>query len=248
MRIVTWNCCRGPVSRKLPLLASLRPCLSIIQECPRVQRDDGSLLWFGTNPRQGIAVIASGDWRIVAGEQRDVPPFTFAVQVTGPVDFLLLAVWSQRNDDFRYVRAVIRAVECYRDLIVSQPTVIAGDFNSNTIWDYKRPETHNHSGLVRLLASLDLVSAYHQFFGETQGKESRPTLFLRRNPTRPYHIDYCFIPKAWASQLHHVEIATDTLWAKESDHRPLLVDIGLSDQTGRAEPVAPANAQTNARN
>ncbi len=85
-------------------------------------------------------MTASGEWRIVAGEQRDVPPFTFAVQAKGPIDFLVLAVWSQRNDDFRYVRAVIRAIECYRDLIVSQPTVIVGDFNSNTIWDYKRPE------------------------------------------------------------------------------------------------------------
>ena len=241
MRIVTWNCCRGPVSRKLPLLASLRASITIIQECPQVERDDDSLLWFGTNPRQGIAVIASGNYRIVSCEQRDVPPFTFAVQVRGPIDFLLLAVWSQRNDDFRYVRAVIRAVECYRDLIASQPTVIAGDFNSNTIWDYKRPETQNHSGLVRLLASLDLVSAYHHFFNETQGEESRPTLFLQRNPAKPYHIDYCFISKTWASQLRQVEIANDTVWAKESDHRPLLIDIDLPDETREVEPVAPAD-------
>ena len=57
-------------------------------------------------------MTASGEWRIIAGEQRDVPPSTVAVQVKGPIEFLLLAVWSQRNDDFRYVRAVIRAVEC----------------------------------------------------------------------------------------------------------------------------------------
>jgi hypothetical protein len=185
------------------------------------------MLWFGNNPRQGIAVIASGAYRISAAEIRDAPPYTFPVQVIGPTPFLLLAIWSQRNPDFRYVRAVIRAVEIYRDLIVSQRTVIAGDFNSNTIWDYKRPPDQNHSGLVCLLTSLGLVSAYHCFFREAQGEESRPTLYLRRDAEKPYHIDYCFIPKAWAKDLRSVAVGTDEPWARYSDHRPLVVDVDL---------------------
>lgn len=60
------------------------------------------------------------------------------------------------------------------------PGVVAGDFNSNTIWDYKRPAGQNHSGLVRQLASLGLVSAYHHFFREAHGAESQPTLYLQR--------------------------------------------------------------------
>ena len=226
MRIVTWNCCRGPVSGKLPVLAALSPSVTVIPECPEPV-DTNSMLWFGNNPRQGIAVAASGPYRISPAETRDVPPYAFPVQVTGPTSFLLLAIWSQRNPDFRYVRAVIRAVEIYRDLIVSQPTVIAGDFNSNTIWDYKRQPTQNHSGLVQQLTSLGLVSAYHHFFGEAQGAESRPTFCLRRDPGKPYHMDYCFIPKAWATTLRSVEVGTDELWAKYSDHRPLIVDIDM---------------------
>ena len=227
MRIVTWNCCRGPALRKLPALAALEPTLSIIQECPRPLGTDRSMLWFGDNPRQGIAVIASSGYCISAVEPRPVPRYTFPIQVDGPVSFLLLAVWSQRNDDFSYVRAVIRAVDCYRDLIVSQPTVVVGDFNSNTIWDFKRPEAKSHTGLVRQLAALGLTSAYHHFFGEAQGEESRPTLYLLRNPTKPYHIDYCFIPEGWVGHLRSVSVGTDNPWAQFSDHRPLVIDLAL---------------------
>jgi hypothetical protein len=190
------------------------------------------MLWFGNNPRQGIAVIASGAYSIARAEIRDAPPYAFPVQVIGPTSFLLLAIWSQRNPDFRYVRAVIRAVEVYRDVIISQPTVIAGDFNSNTIWDYKRPPTQNHSGLVQQLTSLGLVSAYHQFFREAQGAESRPTLYLRRDRAKPYHIDYCFIPQAWAAGLRSVDVGTDDPWARYSDHRPLVVDLQVPGEGG----------------
>jgi endonuclease/exonuclease/phosphatase family metal-dependent hydrolase len=186
------------------------------------------MLWFGNNPRHGIAVIAADGYSISPLPTRDAPPYAFPVQVNGPTSFLLLAIWSQRNRDFRYVRAVIQAVEIYRDLIMSQPTVVAGDFNSNTIWDYKRPPTHNHSGLVQQLGALGLISAYHHFFDEAQGAESRPTLYLLRDPAKRYHIDYCFIPRTWASGLRSVDVGADESWAAHSDHRPLIVDIDLA--------------------
>ncbi|MCE3241944.1 MAG: exonuclease, partial [Deltaproteobacteria bacterium] len=80
---------------------------------------------------------------------------------------------------------------------------------------------------VQQLTSLGLVSAYHHFFGEAQGAESRPTLYLRRDPEKPYHIDYCFIPEAWVTMLRSVEVGTDEPWARYSDHRPLVVDIDV---------------------
>src|SRR5688572_12646527 len=163
MRLVTWNRCRGPDASKLPVLAALSASVSVIPECPQPP-DTNSMLWFGNNPRRGIAVPASEPYRISPAETRDAPRYAFPVRVIGPTSFLFLTIWSQRNPDFRYVRAVIRAVEIYRDLIVSQPTVIAGDFNSNTI--YKRPPGQNHSSLVQQLTSLGLVSAYHHFFAD----------------------------------------------------------------------------------
>jgi exodeoxyribonuclease III len=241
MRIVTWNCCRGPVLKKLALLEPLQATLTIVQECPRLDADDGNTLWFGDNPRQGVAVIASAGYRLTAIEARAVPRYIVPIQIAGPISFLLLAVWSQQDPDFRYVKGIIRAVDCYRDLMVAQPTVVAGDFNSNTIWDHKRPNGQNHTGLVRNLAELGLVSAYHYYYDEAHGKESRPTLFLHRQEARPYHIDYCFIPVSWAISLRHVAVGTYGEWAAFSDHRPLVVDLDPPEAILRL-PATPAPA------
>jgi len=35
LRLVTWNCCCGPFSKKVPLLDLLMPDIAVIQECPR---------------------------------------------------------------------------------------------------------------------------------------------------------------------------------------------------------------------
>lgn len=227
MRIVTWNCCRGPASTKFAFLKRLKPTIAIVQECARPVGDDPRCVWFGDNPRQGIGVVASGEFRISPVKPRDVPRYTIPMNITGPVSFLLLAVWSQQDRPYRYVKGIIRAVDCYRDLIKAQPTVIVGDFNSNTIWDHKRPNDQNHSGLVRTLADLGLVSAYHHFYGEAHGAESRPTFYLLWEKRRPFHIDYCFIPKEWAPFLQSVEVGTYRGWSRKSDHRPLVVDVAF---------------------
>lgn len=227
MRIVTWNCNRGPMATKLPLLARLNPTISVLQECPCPKGDDASTLWFGDNPRQGISVQASPGYYISPLPVREVPRYTIPIQVTGPTSFLLLAVWAKTDLHFRYVKAVIRAVECYADLIAMQPTIIVGDFNSNKIWDYKRAAHLGHSGLVRNLAVLGLVSAYHAFHGEEHGAESRPTLHLLKKRERPYHIDYCFVPESWVERTKAVDVGSYEEWIRHSDHCPLVVDIAL---------------------
>ena len=229
MKILTWNCCRGHLAKKLPLLDPFGASLTIIQECARPEVKAGSTLWFGDNPRLGLAIVASEGYRIALLPSCDVPRYTIPIQVTGLQTFLLLAVWAKTDLHFRYVKGVIRAIDCLRDQIVAQPTVVAGDFNSNTIWDYKRRNGQNHSGLVGNLEALGLTSAYHRFHGEDQGAETRPTLHLLKQRTRPYHIDYCFIPKVWVPHLQSVEVGTYDSWAKFSDHSPLLVNIALPE-------------------
>ena len=227
MKIITWNCNGGSLAKKLPLLEPFAPSLTVVQECARPAVDDGFTLWFGDNPHKGMAVTASEGYRISSLPSREVPRYTIPVQVAGPLSFLLLAVWSKTDLNFRYVKGIIRAVDCYREMIAAQPTIIVGDFNSNRIWDYKRPSDQNHSGLVRNLEALGLVSAYHRFHGEEQGAETRPTLHLLKKRTRPYHIDYCFIPEAWVPYLRSVEVGAYDAWTKSSDHTPLVVDIAL---------------------
>ena len=103
-----------------------------------------------------------------------------------------------------------------------------GDFNSNLIWDVlknRHPTDLNHSALLDRLKGHRLVSSYHTFYGEQQGKETRPTYYLLWNEKKPYHIDYCFIPDGWVNRLKNVEIGNYLDWKDYSDHRPLIVDI-----------------------
>ncbi|MDP9140787.1 MAG: hypothetical protein M3O62_08365 [Pseudomonadota bacterium] len=155
----------------------------------------------------------------------DIPKFCFPVEVTGPERFLLFVVWSKGGQKFRYVMGVVKAIEAYREIIESIPTVLIGDLNSNAIWDSWHPKTLNHFALIALLAELGIQSSYHHFFGEAHGAETRPTCYLLWKENRPYHIDYCFVPNTWLSRLQTVEVGSYESWKSVSDHRPLVVDF-----------------------
>jgi hypothetical protein len=226
MHLVTWNCCRGAYAKKAPLLDVLMPDVAVIQECAKPPIESETCLWFGDNPRQGIAIQAAPPYQLRRLPMIDgVPKYIVPVSVSGPVDFTLLAVWSKGDQPYRYVEAVVKAVEMYRSLFMPSPTVLIGDLNSNCIWDASHPRDLNHSALVKLMSSLGLVSAYHSFYGEAHGRETTPTYFFQWKEERPYHIDYCFIPEAWASNVRRVEIGKYDEWKQHSDHRPLLIEI-----------------------
>ena len=136
MRLVTWNCCRGAYSTKVPLLDPFAASLVVVQDCARPEVESKQCLWFGEGARQGIAVRASDPYTIRALPRApDVPKFVFPIQVIGPECFTLLAVWSKGGQQNRYVMGVVRAVQTYRALFESSPTVLMGDLNSNAIWD-----------------------------------------------------------------------------------------------------------------
>ena len=226
MRLATWNCCRGQWTKKVPLLQSIAADITVIQECPRPVAESVSCLWFGDNERQGIAVLASPPYSLRRlPSLPDVPKYIVPVAVDGPTEFLMLAVWSKGGQKHSYVEAVVQAVTLYRDLLETRPAVLIGDLNSNVIWDATHPQSHNHTALVALLAELKMVSAYHHYFGEEHGAETRPTYFFHWKEQRPYHIDYCFIPEAWVKNLLRVEVGSYEDWKLYSDHRPLTVEL-----------------------
>jgi hypothetical protein len=79
---------------------------------------------------------------------------------------------------------------------------------------------------VRELGERGLVSLYHVASGEPQGEESRPTFFLHRNPTKPFHLDYMFahasqIPPGWSG----LRVGDPEDWLPLSDHMPVIVDL-----------------------
>ncbi len=86
-----------------------------------------------------------------------------------------------------------------------------GDLNTNLFWDSHHPKGENHTALIELMQELGLVSAYHQFFGEAQGAETRPTCYLLWKRERPYHLDYCFVPNTGANSFANLVAGTAQL-------------------------------------
>ena len=227
MKLVTWNASRGKFSAKVPWLDVVSPDIAIVQEIarPSVDLDGRQTLWFGDNPDQGVAVIANAGCKLEPLPQLDgTPKFCYPVQVSGQQSFLLLAIWTLKTAEHTYVEALFRVIETYRELIEAQATVIAGDFNSNSRFDRDYPADRNHTSFVERLSLLGLESAYHLFFCEKQGAETRPTFFHFHHEDKPHHLDYVFLPRSWT--VAEVSVGTFADWAGKSDHRPVSVEAG----------------------
>ena len=227
LTLLTWNCCGGPLARKSEALQRYSPDLAVLQEAPM----PGSPLpsgtyWNGTGPRKGVLVSARPPFSVSpidTGVPESPRPSAYAYRVTGPFAFTLLAVWSQRDPYPYYKRGIHIALDALRHL--PPPYVVAGDFNGSVIWDRPRAR-HTHGALVsRLATDFGLVSAYHHFHAEEQGFESRPTLYWTWAQDKPFHIDYCFVPREWAAGLTSVYVAPFAELNGFSDHRPLVVQL-----------------------
>lgn len=231
MRIVVWNC-RMAFAKKRVLLDNLQPDIAVIPECSRDSilacKDEGfSACWWGDNKHKGLGVLAANPWTLEAG-RRPTQKWVAPVRVHGPLNFLLLAVWAcpvGMSKEKNYVGQIFEAVTRHPGWFADkQPVVICGDFNSNAIWDRER-KTRNHSAVVKLLHDRNLFSAYHAFFSEEHGQETRPTYYFWHRENRRFHIDYLFVPGNWATHIRAVEVGTYDKWRPASDHVPIVVDI-----------------------
>lgn len=236
------------VHDKLPTLCDrLRPDVAVVPECAnelilRAKSDDdppwSSMVWLGSRPHKGLGVFGFGPWSVRLAECYDSRLEWIApVEVSGPSNFRLLAVWAMnkrsgnRHPGHDLATPVSNALSEYRDWTASGPLVVAGDLNDSVVWDKPRKAKKNHAATIDTLRDRDLVSAYHQRFGEEQGEESRPTMFWRnRTPEGPrFHVDYVFAPAT--SRIIDVAVGTHPSWGDLSDHMPITVDIDLSPTT-----------------
>lgn len=113
-----------------------------------------------------------------------------------------------------------------------------GDFNSNPMWD-KQHKKFSHSMLNETLEKkFGLVSAYHTRNNSViPGKEGADdsTFFMYGHRDKPFHIDYCYVPKSWTIEC--ARIGSYDEWCnkekvnkdKKSDHCPLIVDLLVTD-------------------
>src|SRR5882757_5453272 len=95
MRIVVWNCCRGPFARKLDALAMLSPDIAVLPEAICPAKESNQVLWFPTETsRLGIQVRAGNGYRLRRLRTANLPNCVVPIRVTGPMTFNLLAVWT----------------------------------------------------------------------------------------------------------------------------------------------------------
>lgn len=222
------------LQKKLAAFESLKSDIAILQECSKSaiellgQNSKTSTTWFGDNKNKGLGVIAKDPWRITGSKRLDAK-LAALVSIDGPLRFDLLAIWAcavkTGSSYIGQVHTVLDQIES-RDL--SKLKVIAGDFNSNSIWDAKRPR--NHSLAVERMSQLGLLSAYHCFTGEEKGCETQNTLFLHRSPAvqKHYHIDYVFLAPEFRINLEDVSIGPFKKWSGVgglSDHAPLSIRV-----------------------
>jgi exodeoxyribonuclease III len=230
--------------RKCHALMGLRPDIAVICECAEPARlaalgaslgQSGDSIWTGDNRNKGLGIFTFNGYAARLADPyfstlRHVVP----VHISGPIDCNLLAVWAQNASGGvsrkHQLGPLRRALSKYARFLTERPSIVAGDFNNNVLW--QRPGWRiNHSSAVAGLAKLGLTSAYHGLRGESQGSESLPTLYWRdRKKDGPtYHIDYVFLPAQWLASVTELTVGTYEDWCGSglSDHVPILVDVGL---------------------
>jgi endonuclease/exonuclease/phosphatase family metal-dependent hydrolase len=232
MKLVTWNCAMA-LHKKHEKLLTFGADIMVIQECSRkfirqTNRIEGwSSAWFGKNLNKGLGVIVKAPWMIREAKALK-PKWIAKLLIDGPVPLELFPVWACPGE--RRAESYIGQVHLLLDILErsnrSIPTIIVGDFNSNSIWDGGR-RINDHSAAVGRLRELGMESAYHAFFKQSQGTEKHPTFWFTKNTKKVYHIDYAFLSEELFSKLKRVEVGHHKDWLSLSDHAPMLVELHM---------------------
>ena len=248
MRIVAWNCAKA-LHRKFDPLLGLKPDIAVISECaePEVLARKCDLPAFSAPPiwsggdqnwtpdngpdrwlHSGLGIFFfNGAAGHIHGRFNSGLYLILPVEVTAPQRFNLLAVWAptgMRKPDPGPLR---RALEFYRRFLTEGNAVVAGDFNNNVNFDAPGWAS-NHSNACDILERYQLISAYHVKTGEGYGAESEPTHYHQGKRHKKFHIDFIYMPRAWAARDFALDVGSFEDWtgAGLSDHAPLTLDIG----------------------
>ena len=235
MRLMAWNCRVGAFKRKAARTAPFNPDVLVV---PEVERLDGELFLDGERQPSFMDRVAKSDWPRGIGvfsytgtelarafdDLGLVSGFAPFNAKRGATAFNVVAVWTFKTDvAATSYRQAHEGIQRWSDWIRQAPTVILGDFNIAANFEGGKA----WRDLLNLMTPLGLVSAYHSFHRESPGEESRPTYFHRGSDSSTWHIDYCFVPSAWASRITDVHVGRHEQWRDVSDHVPLIVDLDL---------------------
>jgi exodeoxyribonuclease III len=236
MKIITWNC-NMAFCKKAEFILTEQPDILIVPECEHpdklIFKNDVTKptdqFWFGQNPNKGLGIFSYSDFKIELLSIHN-PEFKYVLPLSiknDEIEFIIFAIWAQKpqNHDC-YTEQIWNAVHFYSDLLNKENVILAGDFNSSSIWD-KPNRIYNHTNLVNLLKNNNIYSTYHSFYNQEQGKETASTLFMHRKIERPYHIDFCFASKNLIDKIKSVEIGKYENWTKHSDHKPVTITFEI---------------------
>jgi exonuclease III len=225
--------------KKAHAILELRPDILIVPECEcpdkllfdKYTSKPKQLLWYGTNPNKGLGIFSYSNFRLkeLVCHNRELKMIVPLEVSNGEETFTLFAIWANNTTDMhnQYVGQIWKALAHYNSLLTKRPSILIGDFNSNSIWD-KPKRIGNHTHVVERLQENGIHSCYHKHSGEEQGKEKQSTLFMYRDNSKGYHIDYCFASQCYINRLSSVDVGDFVTWSKFSDHMPLVIDFKKS--------------------
>ena len=234
MKIVTWNC-NGALRKKFIELHKINADIYIIQECENpkeIKHPDyiswaDNYIWIGDTKNKGIGIFAKNEIQLEAlnwsNQYKDhTVKYFLPCRINNA--FTILGVWNHKNNspNFGYIGQFWKYLQVNKKEFKN--IIIAGDFNSNKIWD-QWDRWWNHSDVVKELEEINIGSLYHSILKEDQGKESKPTFFLHRKFEKAYHIDYIFASSDISRKVEHFEIGDFQKWIKLSDHLPIIVEL-----------------------
>jgi exonuclease III len=229
MRIVTWNC-GGAFRKKQEFLKGYySPDIAIIQECENPEIGDYSIypyhVWVGENRNRGLGVFSESP--ISCFHSSCSSKYHIFCEIGG-VSFVAFWAMNDTNRKNRYVAQVWNVLSNSQDFLNRKPIVL-GDFNWNIKFDIspRYPLTGNFSLVEDLLTSYGLRSVYHEINKLNFGSEKAPTLFLRKDVERPYHVDYIFSPIDLVAHTTSFEIGSSSTWIDKSDHMPLFWEFSI---------------------
>lgn len=230
MRVLTWNC-NGAFRKKYQLLSEYQADILVIQECEDPYQSGDTYykdfavnyLWRGTSKNKGLGVFAKQGISLEYIEL-NLEPLELFLPCMVNSHIPLVATWTKQanSPNFAYIGQLWKFLEKHKVFLNTPSAMLVGDLNSNKRWD-EWDRWWNHSDVVKTLSELGLESAYHSYFAEAQGEETRPTLYLHRNHSKSYHIDYGFFGSKW--QITQVALGKPEKWLMFSDHMPLLFEV-----------------------
>lgn len=192
MRLATWNCQTG-LDSNWDVLEALGADVVTVQECgsgtpeQAAARDGWTCEWQAGGWEKGLAVLARAPYTIESREPSE--PFAVSTVVTGPTRLRFVGFWAmtESHAGYTYPRQATRVIGGLPD--DELPTVVAGDFNAS--------KSEAHLANVRRLNDRGLISAYHAHHGlEHDGVEAHPTSYYQWQESRPFHMDFVFVPQS----------------------------------------------------